>query len=101
MDQAVLITLTVNGVQVTRRVEPRVHLVDFLREELGLTGSHIGCEHGVCGACTIQLDGLPVRSCLMFAAQVDGREIRTVEALATPQGEFHPLQQAMHDAHGL
>jgi aerobic-type carbon monoxide dehydrogenase small subunit (CoxS/CutS family) len=93
--------LTVNGQQHTGEVESRLLLSDFIRHDLRLAGTHVGCEHGVCGACTVQLDGLPVRSCLMFAAQADGHDIKTVEALASPQGKFHPLQQAMHDAHGL
>jgi carbon-monoxide dehydrogenase small subunit len=103
MDHALETTLTVNGVRVTRRIAPRVHLVDFLRDELGLTGSHIGCEHGVCGACTVQVDGIPVRSCLMLAVQADGRRIRTVEALATGEqgSDLHPLQAAFRDAHAL
>jgi carbon-monoxide dehydrogenase small subunit len=100
-DERHRVTVTVNGQRHVREVESRLLLSDFIRHDLLLAGTHVGCEHGVCGACTIQLDGLPVRSCLMFAAQVDGREIRTVEALASPHGEFHPLQQAMHDAHGL
>jgi carbon-monoxide dehydrogenase small subunit len=95
------IVVMVNGQRYARNVEARLLLSDFIRHDLLLAGTHVGCEHGVCGACTVQLDGLPVRSCLMFAAQADGHEIKTVEALASPQGEFHPLQQAMHDAHGL
>jgi len=95
------ITASVNGVQYRRRVESRMLLSDFLRHDLGLAGTHVGCEHGVCGACTILLDGQPVRSCLMFAVQADKRQISTVEGLAGEDGEFHPLQQAMHDHHGL
>ena len=95
------ITVSVNGVRYTRRVESRMLLSDFLRHELGLTGTHVGCEHGVCGACTILLEGDPVRSCLMFAVQANGRAIATVEGLASPSGELHPVQQAMHDHHGL
>jgi carbon-monoxide dehydrogenase small subunit len=95
------IVVTVNGQRYARDVESRLLLSDLIRHDLLLAGTQVGCEHGVCGACTVQLDGLPVRSCLMFAAQADGHEIKTVEALAAPQGEFHPLQQAMHDAHGL
>jgi carbon-monoxide dehydrogenase small subunit len=85
-----------------RAVEPRLLMSDFLRHEIGLTGTHVGCEHGVCGACTILFDGQPVRSCLMFAVQANGHEIRTVEGLA-PAGtdELHPLQQAFWEAHGL
>ena len=93
-------TLTVNGTKVTRRIEPRMHLVDFLREELGLTGSHLGCEHGVCGACTVLLDGRPARACLTLAVQADGTEIETVESLANGS-ELHALQQAFHENFGL
>jgi len=95
------ITVSVNGVRYRRRVESRTLLSDFLRHDLGLAGTHVGCEHGVCGACTILLDGQPVRSCLMFAVQTDSQEISTVEGLAGMDGEYHPLQQAMHDHHGL
>src|SRR5438046_5614404 len=84
-----------------REVEPRRLLADVLREDLGLRGTHLGCEHGVCGACTVLLDGAPIRSCLMLAVQANGRELSTVEGLATPAGELHPVQQAMHDHHGL
>jgi carbon-monoxide dehydrogenase small subunit len=76
-------------------------LSDFLRHRLRLTGTHVGCEHGVCGACTVLLDGEPVRSCLMFAAQAEGAALRTVEGLAGPGGELHPVQQAFHEAHGM
>ena len=95
------ITVSVNGVSYRRRVEPRMLLSDFLRHDLGLAGTHVGCEHGVCGACTILLDGQPVRSCLMFAVQAEEHEISTVEGLAGKDGTYHPLQQAMHDHHGL
>ena len=95
------ITLTVNGARYTRRVESRTLLSDFLRHDLALAGTHVGCEHGVCGACTILLDGEPVRSCLMLAVQAKNREISTIEGLASKAGEYHPLQQAMHDHHGL
>lgn len=96
------VTLDVNGTHYERAVEPRLLLTDFLRHELGLTGTHVGCEHGVCGACTILFDGQPVRSCLMFAVQANGHEIRTVESLAPAGvGELHPLQQAFWEAHGL
>jgi carbon-monoxide dehydrogenase small subunit len=95
------IRCTVNGRLVEADVESRQHLADFLRQDLGLTGTHIGCEHGACGACTVQLDGAPVRSCLMFAAQVNGRSIVTVEGLQFASGEMHPLQQAFWDGHGL
>ena len=95
------IAVSVNGVNYRRRVEPRMLLSDFLRHDLGLAGTHVGCEHGVCGACTILLDGQPVRSCLMFAVQAEKHEISTVEGLAGTDGAYHPLQQAMHDHHGL
>ena len=93
--------LTVNGAAAERTVEPRLLLSDFLRQELGLTGTHIGCEHGVCGACTVLLDGEAVRSCLMFAVQADGHEVTTVEGLAEDADTLHPLQQAFREAHGL
>src|SRR6266446_10958099 len=95
------VRLTVNGRTYTRTVEPRTTLADFLRDDLDLTGTHVGCEHGVCGACTVLLDGQPVRSCLMLAMQAKGHEISTVEGLAGKDGAYHPLQQAMHDHHGL
>jgi carbon-monoxide dehydrogenase small subunit len=95
------VEIEINGNVVRRTVEPRLLLSDFIRHEARLTGTHVGCEHGVCGACTIQLDGEPVRSCLLFAVQVGGRTIRTVEALAEPGGELHPLQQAFHETHAL
>jgi aerobic carbon-monoxide dehydrogenase small subunit len=94
------VTTSVNGREVTRQVEARLLLSDFLRHELGLTGTHVGCEHGVCGACTILLDGAPVRSCLMFAVQATGHEIRTVESLAGGEA-LSPLQEAFREAHGL
>jgi carbon-monoxide dehydrogenase small subunit len=94
------VTVTVNGARYERAVESRMLLSDFLRHELGLNGTHVGCEHGVCGTCTIVLDGQPVRSCLMFAVQADGHDILTVEGLGTPE-ELHPLQQAFRDAHAL
>jgi carbon-monoxide dehydrogenase small subunit len=94
------IGVTVNRTRYERSVEPRLLLSDFLRHELGLTGTHVGCEHGVCGACTILLDGDAVRSCLVFAIQTDGCEITTVEGLSE-NGELHPLQQAFHEAHAL
>jgi carbon-monoxide dehydrogenase small subunit len=94
------ITLSVNGAAYRREVESRTLLSDFLRHELMLAGTHVGCEHGVCGACTILFDGAPVRSCLMLAVQADGHEISTVEGLATEAG-LHPVQQAMHEHHGL
>ena len=95
------ISLTVNGKRVTRDVETREHLGDFLRRELRLTGTHLGCEHGVCGACTVLLDGEAVRSCLMFAVQANGREIVTTEGLAAADGTLSPLQQAFWEKHGL
>ena len=93
------IVAEVNGTPVQGDVEPRTLLSDFLRHDLRLTGTHVGCEHGVCGACTVQVDGEPVRSCLMLAVQIDGRSVRTVEALA--DGDLHPLQRAFHEAHAL
>jgi aerobic-type carbon monoxide dehydrogenase small subunit (CoxS/CutS family) len=95
------IELSVNGVSYRRGVESRMLLSDFLRHDLLLAGTHVGCEHGVCGACTVLLDGAPVRSCLMLAVQANGHELSTVEGLATLAGELHPVQQAMHDHHGL
>jgi carbon-monoxide dehydrogenase small subunit len=95
------ITVTVNGEERVCEIEPRLLLSDFLRHELNLTGTHVGCEHGVCGACTVLLDGVPVRSCLMFAIQAEGHEITTIEGLADDVDELHPLQQAFWDAHGL
>jgi len=96
------ISLQVNGKVYERIVEPRMLLSDFLRHELDLTGTHVGCEHGVCGACTVICDGQAVRSCLMFAVQAQGHDLRTVESLAGPQGEhLHPLQTAFKQCHGL
>jgi aerobic-type carbon monoxide dehydrogenase small subunit (CoxS/CutS family) len=95
------ITVTINGCQYEAGVEPRLLLSDFIRHEAGLTGTHVGCEHGVCGACTVQLEGEPVRSCLLLAVQADGRSVRTVEDLAVSDEELHPLQQAFHECHGL
>jgi carbon-monoxide dehydrogenase small subunit len=95
------IVTTVNGARCERRVESRLLLSDFLRHELGLTGTHVGCEHGVCGACTVLYDGQPVRSCLMFAPQANGHVIETVESLASGPLQLHPLQKAFRDAHGL
>jgi aerobic-type carbon monoxide dehydrogenase small subunit (CoxS/CutS family) len=94
------IRMMVNGASVERDVEPCVALADFLRDSLGLTGTHLGCEHGVCGSCTILLDGVPVRSCLMLAVQADGCELTTVEGLGSP-GNLHPLQRAFAEAHAL
>ncbi len=95
------VTVTVNGQSYTREVETRLTLADFIRHELMLTGTHLGCEHGVCGACTILLDGQSVRSCLMLAVQAEGRELLTVEGIAPNEEELHPLQQAFMDNHGL
>lgn len=95
------ITLTVNGKVYEQEAEPRRLLSDFLRHDLRLTGTHVGCEHGVCGACTVLLDGRPIRSCLMFAVQAEGAEITTVEGLAPDDHALHPIQQAFWEAHGL
>jgi aerobic-type carbon monoxide dehydrogenase small subunit (CoxS/CutS family) len=95
------ISVDVNGTRHEADVEERTLLSDFLRHDLGLTGTHVGCEHGVCGACTVQVDSEPVRACLMFAVQVDGRSVRTVEGLAAGDGELHPLQRAFHERHAL
>ena len=95
------ISVNVNGKEHTREVESRLLLSDFLRYELGLTGTHVGCEHGVCGACTVLFDGQAVRSCLMFAVQAEGHEITTVEGLAEDPEALHPIQQAFWETHGL
>ena len=100
MEHALDITLTVNGVEVSRRVAPRMHLVDFLRDELGLTGSHIGCEHGVCGACTVRVNGDIVRGCLMLAVQADGCKVETVEGLSDSK-ELARLQKSFHEKNAL
>ncbi len=100
MDDLQTITVTVNGTKYERTVEPRLLLSDFLRHDLGLTGTHVGCEHGVCGACTVLFDGQPVRSCLMFAVQAHGHEVMTVEGLGTPDN-LHPLQEAFREAHAV
>ena len=92
--------VAVNGSEYERTVEPRLTLADFLREELGLTGTHLGCEHGVCGACTVLVEGRSARACLMLAVQAHGRDVRTVEGLA-PEGELNALQTAFWDKHGL
>ena len=94
------VRVVVNGTPYVRVVEPRLLLSDFLRHELGLTGTHVGCEHGVCGACTVLFDGAAVRSCIMLAVQADGHELETVESLGTPEA-MHPLQTAFREAHGL
>lgn len=101
MNERKWVELTLNGAKHRREVEPRLLLSDFLRHELGLTGTHVGCEHGVCGACTVLLDGRAVRSCLMFAVQANGHEITTVEGLAGKNGELHPLQEAFREEHAL
>lgn len=101
MNQLYSISIIVNDKKYEREVEPRLLLSDFLRHELGLTGTHVGCEQGVCGACTILLDGQPVRSCLMFAVQANGHLLTTVEGLAESMDNLHPLQQAFWEAHGL
>ena len=101
MTRTYSVTITVNGVSYERSVEARMLLSDFLRHELGLTGTHVGCEHGVCGACTILLDGESVRSCLMFAVQAAGHSVATVEGLAQDREHLHPIQQAFWEAHGL
>ncbi len=100
-DPKASVTLTINGVKVTREVSVRMLLSDFLRHELGLKGTHVGCEHGVCGACTILINGKSARSCLTFAVQASGAEVRTVESLADKSGALHPLQQAFQECHGL
>ena len=94
------LTVTVNGSRYEHAVEPRILLSDFLRHDLGLTGTHVGCEHGVCGACTVLLDGQPVRSCLMFAVQTHGHEVTTIEGLGTIDN-LSPIQEAFQEAHGL
>jgi carbon-monoxide dehydrogenase small subunit len=105
MNEIQPIVLIVNGNQYSRQVEPRLLLSDFLRHELSLTGTHVGCEHGVCGACTILFEGDPVRSCLLLAVQADGHELTTVEGLTANEGveieALHPLQEAFWEAHGL
>lgn len=101
MTQRKTVNISVNGVPYRREVESRLLLSDFLRHELGLTGTHIGCEHGVCGACTILFDSESARSCLMFAVQADGHSVTTVEGLAKDSKELHPIQQAFWEAHGL
>ncbi|MBB4859885.1 carbon-monoxide dehydrogenase small subunit [Novosphingobium chloroacetimidivorans] len=95
------ISMTINGRRQTGTVEARTSLGDFLRMDAGYTGVHLGCEHGVCGACTVVVDGRAVRSCLVLAVQADGSEVTTVEGLADPEGTLHPVQQAMRDSHGL
>lgn len=101
MTQTISISVKINDKEYRREIEPRMLLSDFLRHELGLTGTHVGCEHGVCGACTIMLDGESARSCLMFAVQADGHAVSTVEGLAKDKDNLHPLQQSFWEAHGL
>ena len=100
MIQKRCIAVTVNGTLYEREVEPRLSLADFLRHDLRLSGTHLGCEHGVCGACTVQVDGQAVRSCIMLAVQADGRRIKTIEGMARPDGALHPIQQAFWDHKG-
>jgi carbon-monoxide dehydrogenase small subunit len=95
------VEISVNGRITEAIVEPRLTLADYLRERWGLTGTHLGCEHGACGACTVLLDGGAVRSCLIFAVQADGQEVTTVEGIASPEGELSPVQSAMRECHGL
>jgi aerobic carbon-monoxide dehydrogenase small subunit len=97
----VRITLRVNGESREGAVEPRLTLADFLRDRCALTGTHLGCEHGVCGACTVLVDGAAVRACLMFAVQADGTEVTTVEGIGAPDGRLSEVQQALRDCHGL
>lgn len=101
MGTEVKISLRVNGEEMTGAAEPRMTLADFLRERLGLTGTHLGCEHGVCGACTILMDGKSVRSCLLLAIQASHRDVRTVEGMAPSDSELHAIQQAFSEKHGL
>src|SRR5689334_23826769 len=101
MPSKIKVATTVNGVRYEREVESRLLLSDFIRQDLALTGTHVGCEHGVCGACTILFDGEPARACIMLAAQADGHEILTIESLAAPDGTLNPLQSAFRQAHGL
>ena len=100
-DPQVPVMMTVNGEPVEREVSPRMLLSDFIRHELGLTGTHVGCEHGVCGCCTVIIDGRAGRSCLAFAVQADGADIRTIESVAAADGTLHPVQQAFRECHGL
>ena len=95
------VELEVNGAPFARTINVRRHLADFLRHDLGLTGTHVGCEHGVCGACTVLVDGQSVRSCLMLAVQAHGKQVTTIEGLAPVSGVLHPLQAALHKHHGL
>ncbi len=101
MERKRSIKMTVNGVEYEREVEVRKTLADFLREDLGLRGTHVGCEHGVCGACTVLFNDVSVRSCIVYAVQADGAEILTVEGLAPAEGPLHPIQEAFREHHGL
>jgi carbon-monoxide dehydrogenase small subunit len=101
MTQTISLSVSINGKQYEHNVEPRILLADYIRQTAGLTGTHVGCEHGVCGACTILFDGKAVRSCIMFAVQANGHEIMTVEGLTNDEKNLHPLQQAFWEAHGL
>ena len=100
-DQRTRVTLTLNGRKLSAEAEPRLLLSDFLRHALGATGTHVGCEHGICGSCTVLIDGVAQRSCLTLAVQVEGREVQTVESLAAPDGTLNPLQQAFRNNHAL
>ena len=100
-DERVRVALTLNGRKLSADAESRMLLSDFLRHAIGATGTHVGCEHGICGSCTVLIDGVAQRSCLTLAVQVEGREVRTVESLAAPDGTLNPLQQAMRNNHGL
>jgi carbon-monoxide dehydrogenase small subunit len=100
-DPTARVSLTVNGEAVEREVSTRLLLSDFLRHELGLTGTHVGCEHGVCGCCTVMIDGRAARSCLTFAVQAGGSAVRTIESVAQPDGTLHPVQQAFTECHAL
>jgi aerobic carbon-monoxide dehydrogenase small subunit len=101
MERRRSIKMNVNGVEYEREVEARKTLADFLREDLGLRGTHVGCEHGVCGACTVLFNDVSVRSCIVYAVQADGAEILTVEGLAPAEGPLHPIQEAFREHHGL
>jgi carbon-monoxide dehydrogenase small subunit len=96
-----IVSVEINGRLVEAEVEPRLLLADFIRDTAGLTGTHLGCEHGVCGACTVQFDGTPARSCLLFAVQAHGHKISTVEGMAPSDEKLHPIQQAFHECHAL
>ena len=100
-NERVHVRLTLNGRKLAADAEPRTLLCDFIRHGLGLTGTHVGCEHGVCGACTVLIDGVATRSCLTLAVQAEGREVTTVESLAAPDGTLNPLQQSFHEHHAL